>query len=97
MALLTQPVCNGRAACATSWAIPLDQLKRGCLPTRSHCRRAPLSYSRSRTSKATIYQWRPNKYAVAVEAFLSEMFAESADPDTGSAAMPVAGPLPESV
>jgi AcrR family transcriptional regulator len=41
--------------------------------------------SRSGTSKATIYKWWPNKYAVAVEAFLSEMFAESADPDTGSA------------
>jgi AcrR family transcriptional regulator len=41
--------------------------------------------SRSATSKATIYKWWPNKYAVAVEAFLSEMFAESADPDTGSA------------
>jgi len=41
--------------------------------------------SRSGTSKATIYKWWANKYAVAVEAFLSEMFAESADPDTGSA------------
>jgi AcrR family transcriptional regulator len=41
--------------------------------------------ARSGTSKATIYKWWPNKYAVAVEAFLSEMFAESADPDTGSA------------
>lgn len=50
------PVCNGRAACAPSWAMPLDQLKHGYLPTRSHCRRAPLSYSRSRTSKTTIYQ-----------------------------------------
>jgi AcrR family transcriptional regulator len=40
---------------------------------------------RSGVSKATIYKWWPNKYAVAVEAFLSEMFAESADPDTGSA------------
>jgi AcrR family transcriptional regulator len=41
--------------------------------------------SRSGTSKATIYKWWPNKYAVAVEAFLSEMFTESADPDTGCA------------
>src|SRR3981081_729510 len=41
--------------------------------------------NRSGTSKATIYKWWPNKYAVAVEAFLSEMFAESADPNTGSA------------
>jgi AcrR family transcriptional regulator len=40
---------------------------------------------RSGASKATIYKWWPNKYAVAVEAFLSEMLAESADPDTGSA------------
>jgi len=38
---------------------------------------------RSGASKATIYKWWPNKYAVAVEAFLSEMLAESADPDTG--------------
>jgi AcrR family transcriptional regulator len=41
--------------------------------------------SRSGASKATIYKWWPNKHAVAVEAFLSDMFAESADPDTGSA------------
>jgi len=41
--------------------------------------------ARSGASKATIYKWWPNKYAVAVEAFLSAMFAESADPDTGSA------------
>lgn len=40
---------------------------------------------RSGVSKATIYKWWPNKYAVAVEAFLSEMAIESADPDTGSA------------
>ncbi|MCW2651086.1 MAG: hypothetical protein QOE41_754 [Mycobacterium sp.] len=40
---------------------------------------------RSGVSKATIYKWWPNKYAVAVEAFLSEMAVESADPDTGSA------------
>jgi len=40
---------------------------------------------RSGTSKATIYKWWPNKYAVAVEALLSEMFTESPDPDTGSA------------
>jgi AcrR family transcriptional regulator len=41
--------------------------------------------SRSGASKATIYRWWPNKFAVAVEAFLSEMLAESPDPDTGSA------------
>jgi len=41
--------------------------------------------TRSGASKATIYKWWPNKYAVAIEAFLSAMFAESADPDTGSA------------
>jgi AcrR family transcriptional regulator len=41
--------------------------------------------SRSGASKATIYKWWPNKYAVAVDAFLSEMMAESHDPDTGSA------------
>src|ERR1700760_3789148 len=42
--------------------------------------------ARSGASKATIYKWWPNKYAVAVEAFLSEILVESADPDTGSAA-----------
>jgi AcrR family transcriptional regulator len=42
--------------------------------------------NRSGVSKATIYKWWPNKYAVAVEAFLSEMLVEAADPDTGSAA-----------
>jgi AcrR family transcriptional regulator len=41
--------------------------------------------ARSGVSKATIYKWWPNKYAVAVEAFLSGMLAESTDPDTGSA------------
>jgi AcrR family transcriptional regulator len=41
--------------------------------------------SRSGVSKATIYKWWPNKYAVAIDAFLSEMMAESRDPDTGSA------------
>src|SRR5882757_5581585 len=41
--------------------------------------------TRSGASKATIYKWWPNKYAVAVEAFLSQMAVESADPDTGSA------------
>lgn len=41
--------------------------------------------SRSGASKATIYKWWPNKYAVAIDAFLSEMMAESHDPDTGSA------------
>jgi AcrR family transcriptional regulator len=41
--------------------------------------------SRSGTSKATIYKWWTNKYAVAVDAFLSELTAETGDPDTGSA------------
>ena len=41
--------------------------------------------TRSGVSKATIYKWWPNKYAVAVEAFLSEVMAEAPDPDTGSA------------
>jgi AcrR family transcriptional regulator len=41
--------------------------------------------NRSGASKATIYKWWPNKYAVAIEAFLSELMADSSDPDTGSA------------
>lgn len=41
--------------------------------------------ARSGTSKATIYKWWPNKYAVAVDAFLSEILADAPDPDTGSA------------
>jgi AcrR family transcriptional regulator len=41
--------------------------------------------ARSGASKATIYKWWPNKYGVAVDAFLSEMQLESPDPDTGSA------------
>lgn len=41
--------------------------------------------SRSGASKATIYKWWPNKYAVAFDAFLSEITAQSPDPDTGSA------------
>lgn len=41
--------------------------------------------ARSGSSKATIYKWWPNKYAVAVDAFFSEMQAEGPDPDTGSA------------
>ena len=41
--------------------------------------------NRAGVSKATIYKLWPNKYAVAVEAFLSEMAKESPDPDTGSA------------
>jgi len=40
---------------------------------------------RSGASKATIYKWWPSKYAVAVDALLSEMLVESDDPDTGSA------------
>jgi AcrR family transcriptional regulator len=42
--------------------------------------------ARSGVSKATIYKWWPNKYAVAVEAFLTEMMADWHDPETGSAA-----------
>ncbi len=41
--------------------------------------------SRSGASKATIYKWWPSKYAVAVDALLSEMLIEADDPDTGSA------------
>jgi AcrR family transcriptional regulator len=41
--------------------------------------------ARSGSSKATIYKWWPNKYAVAVDAFFSEMQTDSPDPDTGSA------------
>ena len=41
--------------------------------------------SRSGASKATIYKWWPNKYAVAVEAFLSELHEGATEPDTGSA------------
>ena len=41
--------------------------------------------ARSGASKATIYKWWPNKYAVAIDAFLSEIIADSPDPDTGSA------------
>ncbi|MBB3752772.1 AcrR family transcriptional regulator [Mycolicibacterium sp. BK634] len=41
--------------------------------------------ARSGSSKATIYKWWPNKYAVAVDAFFSQMQADSPDPDTGSA------------
>jgi AcrR family transcriptional regulator len=41
--------------------------------------------SRSGASKATIYKWWPNKYAVAIDAFLSELMADAPDPDTGSA------------
>jgi AcrR family transcriptional regulator len=40
---------------------------------------------RSGASKATIYKWWPSKYAVAVDALLSEMLLESDDPDTGCA------------
>ncbi|GAY13786.1 TetR/AcrR family transcriptional regulator [Mycobacterium sp. shizuoka-1] len=41
--------------------------------------------ARSGSSKATIYKWWPNKYAVAVDAFFSELQADSPEPDTGSA------------
>src|SRR3954451_18571828 len=43
--------------------------------------------ARSGVSKATIYKWWSNKYAVAAEAFLSEMMAEWPDPHTGSTTM----------
>ncbi|MGV0853126.1 TetR/AcrR family transcriptional regulator [Mycolicibacterium phlei] len=49
--------------------------------------------ARSGVSKATIYKWWPNKYAVAVEAFLEELMAESPDPDTGSAREDILGVL----
>ncbi|MGX9792537.1 TetR/AcrR family transcriptional regulator [Mycobacterium sp. MMS18-G62] len=39
---------------------------------------------RSGVSKATIYKWWPNKYAVAAEAFLSETIADRPDPHTDS-------------
>lgn len=42
--------------------------------------------ARSGASKATIHRWWPNKYAVAVEAFLTEMMPEPRDPQTGSPA-----------
>ncbi|MEY9964371.1 AcrR family transcriptional regulator [Streptacidiphilus sp. MAP12-16] len=41
--------------------------------------------ARSGVSKATIYKWWPSKYAVAVDAFLSEMAGTAPAPDTGSA------------
>jgi len=40
---------------------------------------------RSGVSKATLYKWWPTKYAIAVEAFMSEMTADAPAPDTGSA------------
>ncbi|MCW2686249.1 MAG: transcriptional regulator, partial [Mycobacterium sp.] len=39
--------------------------------------------ARSGVSTATIDKWSPNKDAVAVEAFLSEMMAQSPDPTPG--------------
>src|ERR1700692_4833992 len=42
--------------------------------------------ARSGVSKATIYKWWPNRTAVAIEAFLHQMMADAAVPDTGSAA-----------
>ena len=42
--------------------------------------------TRSGVSKATIYNWWPNKYAVAVEAFLWDMVVELHDPETASPA-----------
>ena len=40
--------------------------------------------ARSGASKATIYKWWPNKYGVAVDAFFSELQADSPDPVSGS-------------
>jgi len=40
---------------------------------------------RSGVSKATLYKWWPNKFAIAVEAFLREETVVSPVPDTGSA------------
>ncbi len=40
--------------------------------------------ARSGASKATIYKWWPNKYGVAIDAFRTELLADSPDPDTGS-------------
>ncbi|MCV7282039.1 TetR/AcrR family transcriptional regulator [Mycolicibacterium flavescens] len=48
---------------------------------------------RSGVSKATIYKWWPNKYAVAIEAFLGQIMAEAPDPDTGSAREDILGVL----
>src|SRR6202051_3112949 len=42
--------------------------------------------ARSGVSKATIYKWWPNRTAVAIDAFLHQMMADAAVPDTGSAA-----------
>jgi AcrR family transcriptional regulator len=42
--------------------------------------------ARSGVSKATIYKWWPNRTAVAIDAFLSQMMADAPVPDTGSAA-----------
>lgn len=42
--------------------------------------------ARSGVSKKTIYKWWPNKFAVALEACLSDMIVDLRDPDTGSAA-----------
>lgn len=41
--------------------------------------------AKSGVSKATIYKWWPNKYAVAIESFTSRLAIGSMDPDTGSA------------
>ena len=47
--------------------------------------------NRSGASKATIYKWWPNKYAVAVEAFLTEMMAEAPIPTPAPRARIFAG------
>jgi AcrR family transcriptional regulator len=42
--------------------------------------------ARSGVSKATIYNWWPNRTAVAIDAFLHQMMVDAPVPDTGSAA-----------
>jgi AcrR family transcriptional regulator len=42
--------------------------------------------ARSGVSKATIYEWWPNRTAVVIDAFLHQMMADAPVPDTGSAA-----------
>lgn len=46
--------------------------------------RAPSGLPPTPARKATIYKWWPSKYAVAVDAFLSEMAVLAPAPDTGS-------------
>jgi hypothetical protein len=77
-----------RAGPATQRAIPRGGVTRDI---RTAARGRPAGHDDrrdrrpKRVSEATIYKWWPNKYAVAVEAFLSAMMAESSDPDTRAA------------